>query len=90
VLEGGIQDEPRYPGWGETNFRPRIPTTMNRMHTIRAVSLGSANSRMPRIAVPTAPIPVQTAYAVPIGSVLTEAERNRKLMIILLGVAYAQ
>ena len=37
------------------------------MKNIRQKSAGSLNTKIPTRTVPTAPIPVQTAYAVPIG-----------------------
>lgn len=41
--------------------RPAIPRTIKTMHNSRTGSRDSPKSRMPRIAVPTAPIPVHTA-----------------------------
>ena len=43
------------------SFRPRIPTTISPIQASRGQLADSANSTMPRIAVPTAPIPVQIA-----------------------------
>lgn len=43
------------------NFSPTMPATINTMHTSRAAVAGSLNSKMPAIAVPTAPMPVQIA-----------------------------
>lgn len=37
---------------------------------------GSLKNRMPTMTVPTAPIPVQTGYAVPIGMVWTALDSN--------------
>src|SRR4029079_10979701 len=54
------------------SFNPTIPATINPMQPSRADVAGSANSRMPRVATPSAPIPVQTAYAVPTREVFYE------------------
>ncbi len=43
---------------------------------------GSLKYTMPTITVPTAPIPVQTAYAVPIGKVCEALFRSRKLKVM--------
>ena len=47
---------------------------------------GSLKKRMPIRTVPTAPIPVQTAYAVPIGSVFRTFVTMYKLSAIALAV----
>src|SRR6185437_7043996 len=44
-----------------TSLSPTIPATMSPMLARRAAVAGSPNNAMPRIAVPTAPIPVHTA-----------------------------
>jgi membrane glycosyltransferase len=51
------------PPWaaGVNSFRPNMPETISARQTSRAAVAGSLNSRMPTMAVPTAPIPVQTA-----------------------------
>lgn len=49
------------------------------MHTTRGHVLGSANNTIPKIATPTAPTPVHTAYAVPTGSVRSAPDRHQKL-----------
>jgi membrane glycosyltransferase len=46
---------------GVNSFSPRIPETISARQTRRPAVAGSLNSRMPTIAVPTAPTPVQTA-----------------------------
>jgi len=51
------------------------------MDNNRSQSIDSLNNIMPIIATPTAPIPVQTAYAVPIGNVLSAHINNPKLPI---------
>jgi len=48
-------------------LRPTIPTTIQQTNATRATVADSSDSTMPSVAVSTAPIPVQTAYAVPIG-----------------------
>ena len=50
------------PQWaGVNSFRPNMPETISARQASRAAVAGSLNTRMPTIAVPTAPIPVQTA-----------------------------
>jgi hypothetical protein len=44
-----------------------IPPTINTIRTIRIISIGSLNKIIPNNTVPIVPIPVQIAYAVPIG-----------------------
>ena len=46
---------------GVNSFRPRMPETISARQTSRPAVAGSLNSRMPTMAVPTAPTPVQTA-----------------------------
>jgi membrane glycosyltransferase len=46
---------------GVNSFSPRMPETISARHTSRPAVAGSLNSRMPTMAVPTAPTPVQTA-----------------------------
>ncbi len=46
---------------GLTSFNPTMPATMRRMEPIRRRSFGSLKRMMPRMATPTAPMPVQTA-----------------------------
>ena len=43
------------------SFRPTIPATISPMLARRAVVAGSWNNTIPRITVPTAPTPTQTA-----------------------------
>jgi hypothetical protein len=52
---------------------------MNAIAVIRAKETGSLNMIIPKIAVPAAPIPVQTAYAVPIGSTFSDQLNREKL-----------
>jgi len=58
---------------------------------MRARLVDSPNSTIPVMAAPTAPIPVQTAYAVPVGSVFIAHDNSTMLtiiavMVIMLGV----
>lgn len=46
---------------GVTSFSPTIPATIKATQASRAALEGSPKSAMPRITVPTAPMPVQTA-----------------------------
>jgi hypothetical protein len=46
---------------------------------MRAIETGSLNNTIPKIAVPAAPIPVQTAYAVPMGKTFSDQASNEKL-----------
>ena len=48
---------------------------------ILARDTGSLKKTMPKIAVPAAPIPVHTAYAVPIGKTLRDQASNEKLPV---------
>ncbi len=57
-------------------LRPTTPTRMHPRKSRRAGDAESPNRQMPRTAVPNAPIPVQTAYALPMGRLLTEADRS--------------
>lgn len=54
--------------WDETSLRPTIPARIKPMQTRRMGSADSPNARTPKTTVPTAPMPVQTVYAVPSGS----------------------
>jgi len=47
-------------GVGVNSFKPRMPETISARQTSRPAAAGSLNSRMPTMAVPTAPTPVQT------------------------------
>jgi hypothetical protein len=60
-------------------FKRTTPTMMNAIAVIRAIDTGSLKIIIPRIAVPAAPIPVQTAYAVPIGRTLSDHASKEKL-----------
>ena len=60
---------PGYAGVELTNFNPNIDPIRRKIKNILQKSDGSLKRKMPTITVPTAPIPVQTAYAVPIGMI---------------------
>ena len=51
---------------------------MNAIAVIRAIDTGSLKITIPKIAVPAAPIPVQTAYAVPTGRTLSDQLSSEK------------
>ena len=52
---------PATPATPPTADSPAIPATINPMQARRTAVAGSLNRKMPRIATPTVPIPVQTA-----------------------------
>mgnify|MGYP007004945804 CR=1 FL=1 len=52
---------------------------MKAIAEIRATDTGSLKKIIPTIAVPAAPIPVQTAYAVPTGRTLSDQLSSEKL-----------
>jgi hypothetical protein len=64
-----------------------MPMTIKRMQPCLKVSIGSAKRTMPRSAVPTVPMPVHTAYAVPIGSVFSPCASRTKLNVMQVIVA---
>jgi hypothetical protein len=66
--------------WVE-NFRPTIPVKIRKIKKSLLKIAGSLNKMMPRLAAPTIPIPVQTAYAVPIGKLFKAVESKKKLAI---------
>ena len=55
---------------------------MSTIQRIRITSCDSLNNKTPAIAAPVAPIPVQTAYAVPIGISFTDFDNKTKLATI--------
>lgn len=57
---------------------------------IRQKSVGSLKKKMPAITDPTAPIPAQTAYEVPIGSVFDARKSMYMLMDTLIRKAKIQ
>ena len=52
---------------------------MKTMQSTRAGDAESPSTAIPKMAVPAAPIPVQTAYPVPTGSVRSASERRKTL-----------
>lgn len=59
-----------------------MPQTINNMQVIRNTETCSLNKIIPASAAPIVPIPVQTAYAVPSGSVFKVTPNRTKLPII--------
>src|SRR3546814_13805084 len=57
------------------------------MHASRAGEALSANTRIPTVATPTAPMPVQIAYAVPTGIVRSAWVSNHRLTAAAAAVA---
>jgi hypothetical protein len=55
--------------YSETNFKPTMEIIRVLRKKIRQKLAGSLKINIPSNTVPTAPIPVHTAYAVPIGNV---------------------
>ena len=68
----------RMPRYSPRNFSPRIPVTISARQASLLKAAESPNSTMPSPTVPTAPIPVHTAYAVPSGR-LRVATRSEPL-----------
>ena len=64
-------------------LNPAIPAIIRKIKNNLASSFDSPKRTIPSIAVPTAPIPVQTAYAVPTGSSFNEYARSPILITIL-------
>ena len=58
-----------------------MPKSNIHKNTIFPILTGSLNQRIPTIAVPAAPIPVNIAYAVPIGIVFIALANKKKLII---------
>lgn len=75
-----------YPNYGspvhDTVFRPMIDAISVKMKNRRQKVAGSWKQKIPVNTVPMAPIPVQTAYAVPIGR-LSVAFANRPILMIV-------
>ena len=64
----------------ETNLRPITETIRVEMKKSRQNCAGSLKKIIPTMTVPTAPMPVQTAYAVPIGKVWVALYKSIMLM----------
>jgi hypothetical protein len=60
-------------------FKRITPVIMKAIAVMRAIETGSLKTIIPRIAVPAAPMPVHTAYAVPIGRTLSDQASKEKL-----------
>lgn len=63
------------------NFNPKIETIKVVIKNTRQKLTGSLKKIIPTKTVPTAPIPVHTAYAVPKGKVTVALFKNTKLII---------
>lgn len=63
----------------DTSLSPMTPDKIAMMQSSLIGAGESPRNIMPNIAVPAAPIPVQTAYPVPTGSVRSESERRNTL-----------
>src|SRR3546814_2657249 len=61
--------------------------TISAMHASRAGEALSANTRIPTVATPTAPMPVQIAYAVPTGIVRSAWVSSHRLTAAAAAVA---
>jgi hypothetical protein len=83
VRRGGALNRSVYP----SRRRPVMPMTISRIQPSLNTSRGSAKRTVPRIAVPTVPMPVHTAYAVPIGNVFSACASSMKLNAIQITVA---
>ena len=66
-----------------------MPQTINNIQIMRSTEICSANRIIPASAAPIVPIPVQTAYAVPSGSVFKVIPQRTKLPIIVISVNIA-
>ena len=67
-------------------FISTIPERISIAAMMRVAFTGSPSAVMPTRNAPTAPMPVQTVYAVPSGSVRIEYESKAKLAIIAVSV----
>ena len=66
----------------DTNRNPTIDEINVKMKNKRQKLTGSLKKNIPTRTVPAAPIPVQTAYAVPNGMTLAPRSNNQKLSVI--------
>lgn len=62
-----------------TIFSPITEAMRVKMKNMRQKVAGSLNTRMPMSTVPTAPMPVQMGYAVPMGMTLVAFDRKSML-----------
>lgn len=67
---------------GVTSLSPTIPAMMSPAQNNRPAVAGSPNKPIPSSTVPTAPIPVQTAYAVPKGRFRKAIPSKKRLAVI--------
>ena len=68
-------------------FQPENSRTINPRQASLLKAADSPNRTMPSTTVPTAPIPVHTAYAVPNGRLRVAAPTRPKLSAIMIAVA---
>lgn len=68
-------------GYCDTAFNPMIEPIKVVIKRILKNVAGSLNTKMPINAVPTAPMPVHTAYAVPMGNVWVAFTSKTMLMV---------
>jgi hypothetical protein len=64
---------------GDVKLRPTTPATITSRQMILMMSRDSPNRIIPSTDTPTAPIPTQTAYAVPTGIVFKERDKVHML-----------
>lgn len=69
------------------SLRPTIAASSMTRQAARAIETGSLKSSTPRIAVPNAPMPTHTAYAVPIGMVLAAQASSHMLPASAIAVS---
>ena len=60
---------------------------ISKMQSTLAMSRDSPSTTIPNSAVPAAPMPVHTAYPVPMGIVFSDSDRNTKLTAMQATVA---
>lgn len=82
-------------GQFEVSLSPAMPAMTRPMQKTLTAALGSPKRSMPIIAVPTAPMPVHTAYAVPIGMDLSEKAmktmlRTRETIVMAVGSGFVK
>lgn len=75
------------PPYGAVSFNPATPARINATQPIRSIPPGSPSIAIPQASPPAAPIPVQTAYTVPIGNTRSAWDMQKKLATIAATVA---
>jgi hypothetical protein len=84
---GSDPDWDALPRYLPRNFNPTIPVMIKPKHASRLKAADSPNSTIPINTVPTAPMPVHTAYAVPSGRLRVATPTSPKLNTIMVAVA---